>query len=398
MDKFGPLARKFTRGNLLDRQARAEAAIRAGQRRDVQVGALEEIAQEIGAMQFRAVDEQGRLRMIMSAINVLDELGISAYFLARDIDNNPTVWLDADNGNFSAGGINGSTGFANVLLHALGLDIQAGIAQANGINWFIGDPTNVANLLTEIRGFVGSVGGGSQMTLRLMTGTMSGKDAILSLIANAASGNYGNISLVGKDIAGNQIELLIDGQNHRIGINRGNGDMIQLDSTYKVGTGTLTLSPINGEQTLYTKTIKGGTLGVDGLAYLELACSHFENTGTIRPITLKLYYGSGSKIIHNAISYPANTSWKQAIIRIWLKANGATNAQLAYGEITNQLEDGAVNGGSRVAFGGDLSVTYAADSTADQDLKVTLVSNGVNAAQYWRLLSNRLSIYPVAFG
>jgi len=54
-----------------------------------------------------------------------------------------------------------------------------------------------------------------------------------------------------------------------------------------------------------------------------------------------------------------------------------------------------LGGGSRVAFGGDLSVTYAADSTLDQDLKVTLVSNGVNAAQYWRLLSDRLSIYPV---
>lgn len=51
------------------------------------------------ALDFRAIDGAGNLRMIMSAINLLEEFGISAYLAGFDENGKPTLWLDADFGS-----------------------------------------------------------------------------------------------------------------------------------------------------------------------------------------------------------------------------------------------------------------------------------------------------------
>jgi hypothetical protein len=70
----------------------------------VRVGSLDEIAGSIGELAFRARDANGNLRMIMSAINLLEELGVDAHFAGVDQNGVVQFWLNADNGklNFSA--------------------------------------------------------------------------------------------------------------------------------------------------------------------------------------------------------------------------------------------------------------------------------------------------------
>jgi hypothetical protein len=54
------------------------------------------------SLQYRAVDTSGTVRMIMSAINLLDEFGVNGYLLARDANGNAQFWVDADNGFMAA--------------------------------------------------------------------------------------------------------------------------------------------------------------------------------------------------------------------------------------------------------------------------------------------------------
>src|SRR3989304_4751098 len=54
--------------------------------------------------EFRAVDSVGRLRMIMSAVNLMQQFGISAYLAGFDVNGVPQIWLSADDGSLIAGG------------------------------------------------------------------------------------------------------------------------------------------------------------------------------------------------------------------------------------------------------------------------------------------------------
>lgn len=55
------------------------------------------------AVDFRALDPNtGEVRMIMSAISLLEEFGVKGYFLGRDESGQPTVWIDADTGAITA--------------------------------------------------------------------------------------------------------------------------------------------------------------------------------------------------------------------------------------------------------------------------------------------------------
>ena len=67
---------------------------------------LKRIDNRQSAIDFRAEDEAGILRMIMSAVSTLEEFGVQAYFLARDANGVPTFWVDADDGSLAA--INGN--------------------------------------------------------------------------------------------------------------------------------------------------------------------------------------------------------------------------------------------------------------------------------------------------
>src|SRR6266545_8332401 len=90
--------------NILDRLEKLEQLVFSTTRRNVETERLSNIAPEIGELDFQAVDDQGRLRMIMSAINLLEELGISAHFAGLDEDGVPQFWISADNGKGTFGG------------------------------------------------------------------------------------------------------------------------------------------------------------------------------------------------------------------------------------------------------------------------------------------------------
>lgn len=70
----------------------------------VRVQALDEIAAELGALRFKAVDPSGQLRMIMSAINLFEEYGVDAHFAGFDANGVPQIYLSADDGSLVAGG------------------------------------------------------------------------------------------------------------------------------------------------------------------------------------------------------------------------------------------------------------------------------------------------------
>lgn len=67
----------------------------------VRVQALDEIAQEIGQLDFRAIDADGKLRMIMSAVNLVNQLGVNGHFAGVDPNGVVQFWVNADDGKFN---------------------------------------------------------------------------------------------------------------------------------------------------------------------------------------------------------------------------------------------------------------------------------------------------------
>lgn len=70
-----------------------------GEARDVRADQLDELADAIGNLDYRAVDEEGRIRMVMSALSLLEEFGIEAHLAGFDENGRPQIWIDADHGS-----------------------------------------------------------------------------------------------------------------------------------------------------------------------------------------------------------------------------------------------------------------------------------------------------------
>ena len=82
--------------NIVKRQGEELAALK---QMFLSFSKVDEVADGLGdSIQFRAIDANGVLRMIMSAINLKDELGISAYLAGLNSNAKPQFWMDADNG------------------------------------------------------------------------------------------------------------------------------------------------------------------------------------------------------------------------------------------------------------------------------------------------------------
>lgn len=64
---------------------------------------LSGIANELGEIDYRAVDQDGNLRMVMSGIDLFDELGVNANFAGLNATGDVTIYLDADDGRFVFG-------------------------------------------------------------------------------------------------------------------------------------------------------------------------------------------------------------------------------------------------------------------------------------------------------
>lgn len=70
----------------------------------MRVNNLDEVAAAIGELQFIARDPSGQVRMIMSAINLLEEYGVNAHLAGFDTNGVPQIYMSADDGSLVAGG------------------------------------------------------------------------------------------------------------------------------------------------------------------------------------------------------------------------------------------------------------------------------------------------------
>ena len=134
----------FQNRNFLSQQRKALRDIRSLGRREATLVSLDQSgAADAGEVQFRATDpDTGMLRMVMSAINLLDELGVSAYLAGLAADGTtPTFWGDADTGAFTAGG-------GNVMLDQDGLSFlaQSGLSQVGAAKWMAGALGQLASI------------------------------------------------------------------------------------------------------------------------------------------------------------------------------------------------------------------------------------------------------------
>lgn len=101
----------------------------------VRVQSLDEVANVIGELQYRASDASGKLRMIMSAINLFAEFGIQAHFAGFDPTGIAQFWVSADDGSLIAGA-------GNVSISKNGIDLVTGAAGGNRIEWYTGTVLN----------------------------------------------------------------------------------------------------------------------------------------------------------------------------------------------------------------------------------------------------------------
>jgi hypothetical protein len=83
----------------------------------VRMQRLDEVAREIGSLDYRAVASDGIVRMVMSAVSLEDEFGLNANFAAFDENGVVTFYVDADDGKIVAGG-------GNVIIDAEGIFMQ----------------------------------------------------------------------------------------------------------------------------------------------------------------------------------------------------------------------------------------------------------------------------------
>lgn len=91
-------------GNLLDRLEEAERFGRSTTRRNVRSARLSNLANEMGEVDFRAVDTDGNLRVVMSAYDLFDELGAHAHLAGLDTNAVVQFYLSADDGKIYSGG------------------------------------------------------------------------------------------------------------------------------------------------------------------------------------------------------------------------------------------------------------------------------------------------------
>ena len=102
LDNFDKIAKA---GNVLDRLDDMEMRNRATTRRNVKSARLSNLSPEMGEVDFRAVDTDGNLRVVMSAYDLFDELGVHAHLAGLDTLGDVQFYLSADDGKaYFAGG------------------------------------------------------------------------------------------------------------------------------------------------------------------------------------------------------------------------------------------------------------------------------------------------------
>lgn len=171
------------------------------------------------------------------------------------------------------------------------------------------------------------------------------------------------------------------------------GGAVRVDGAMDVIDSDTTLTSNSAEQTMYTISVPGNLLGTDGCLELDMWISYFNNSGATRTSVFKLYYGASSVTVDND-SFAVNASYWLLHVKVVLKANGATNAQNAYGHFAFVLGDGNRNAPSVCVFGTNNTVAYTADSTAAQTFKLTWTTAATQANHKMIIHAAQLTYLP----
>lgn len=90
----------------IQKMREADHALYMAQIKNVEAESLDAIAQEMGQLEYPAVDENGVVRAIFSALNLIQNFGISAFLGLFNSSGAPQVWGSADDGSLAAMGGN----------------------------------------------------------------------------------------------------------------------------------------------------------------------------------------------------------------------------------------------------------------------------------------------------
>lgn len=223
----------------------------------VRVQSLDEIAAEIGALQFKAFEPSGQLRMIMSAINLLEEFGINAHFAGFDVNGVAQIYLSADDGSLKAGG-------GEVALNQDGITIKTSVSApvlANSIKWV----DTAENVIKHIYSYyAGLVAYGGDFVIAPASGAI--EDASNSITAQARDATVAQIILKAYNSASPN-SILLNAE-----IINSNGDIdLASGKTYKINGAVVNIAETNandifrcntpGGPSLWTGTIIGAPSG-----------------------------------------------------------------------------------------------------------------------------------------
>ena len=140
-----------------------------------------------------------------------------------------------------------------------------------------------------------------------------------------------------------------------------------------VVTAETTVGPSdNTEKTMLTYALPANTLGTNGLLRIMPFFWHLNNSGSGNTWTLKVKLGA-TTLITMAFSTPTNASRRLLSPIIYIKGDGATNAQEAFCTMLATV-DSAASAGLQGAHG-----TGAEDTTTNLNLVIT-VTNSLNNA------------------
>lgn len=105
MTRRDPFDLILIEGNILDWKNLVNRRLASVARRNVSGESLDQFAPVMGYIDHRYVDNNGKLRMVISPNDLYNELGVHAYLAGLAADGaTPTVWIDADTGLLTAGG------------------------------------------------------------------------------------------------------------------------------------------------------------------------------------------------------------------------------------------------------------------------------------------------------
>lgn len=145
-------------------------------------------------------------------------------------------------------------------------------------------------------------------------------------------------------------------------------------------TTNTTVASTTTETDLYRYSVPGGILGTNRALRLTLYGNYLNDTGANRTFTLKAKYGATTFLDGATANITNSANTRAARIEVMVFANGATNAQEAFGEITLSgvagLQFWGANGNNII--NSSAYNTMSIDSTAAADLAVTIAHSAAD--------------------